>query len=150
MNCITNVWSISSLVFVISISHEVERGLQSSMPNFDNIFPIYLDWIILIVSFSHSNCIPKNEDNFPRSVILNVECNLVWICIRCASVFDAMNISSAHNKMMDIWLWAFWTYMQGSTGEYTKFCVVKYVRNVLFQVRPLCFNPYKDFLSFQT
>ena len=96
--------STSSLDIVISISRGVERGLQSAMPNFDNIFSIYLDWFIFIVSFSHSNCIPKNQDNFPRSVILNLEFRLFLIFKMCVSVFEAINILSTHNKMMDIWL----------------------------------------------
>ena len=40
-------------------------------------------------------------------------------------------------------------YMQESIGNCTKFCVFN-VWNVLFQVQPLYFNPYKDFVSFQT
>ena len=50
----------------------------------------------------HLNCIPKNQDNFPRSDIFNLLFSLVLIELNYASVFEAINISSTHKKMMDI------------------------------------------------
>ena len=44
------------------------------------------------------NCLPKNQDNFPSSFILQIEFSLVLSCIRYASVFEATNISCTHNN----------------------------------------------------
>ena len=60
--------------------------------------------------------------------------------------FEAINIiSSTHNKRIDIWSQIFLMFMQGSTGDWTKFCVVKYVWNVLVKIWSLCFSSCKDF-----
>src|ERR1700733_9780688 len=98
---VSSLVSLSVILFKFT-SPGVDFGLQSLMLNLDNIFSTYIDWLISISSPSDEqvNFIPRNQDNCPKSFILNLECMDCLTFFNTNSSLAAIIISSTQKRMI--------------------------------------------------
>jgi len=105
-----------------------------------NIISTYINWFISIIPGLHTNCMPRYQDNYPTSFILNFEHRELFTDSKTDSLLAAIIMSSTHTSIITWESTSNLVYMQLSARDCSKPSAIRNSSNIVFQFLPLCFK----------